>query len=284
MHGAAPDAAVRIAAHLGLTAHGFEHIPRPAKRRAAATEELRTLLQEFIHDEGGEVCDVVIAAFCAKFLPSLVAAYRAAPHHEGPYHHMLGCVMQNDYFAKFMRSPPGADLYAFYVDQILRQVHERKRKNRPITQFDTLKWLVCLLILATYAQEYKRHIPPLPEDVFTKLFGCLATGVSASTATIDIRAPTHPRVRPSAENVAFHERIMYHTRSVIEILRGGLEAQELRLGLTRRHAFNFYARQHAVAPTTRRECARCQTAVYCCKEHQREDWKWHKKRCFETAY
>lgn len=60
--------------------------------------------------------------FCARFLPSLVSAYKAALHVDSPYHRMLVGVSQSLYFAKFMRSPLGSDLYTFFVDEIVRQV------------------------------------------------------------------------------------------------------------------------------------------------------------------
>ncbi|KAJ7926682.1 hypothetical protein B0H13DRAFT_1861935 [Mycena leptocephala] len=37
--------------------------------------------------------------------------------------------------------------------------------------------------------------------------------------------------------------------------------------------FDRYAAQHDVKMTTRFECARCQTMAYCCKAHQKRDWR-----------
>jgi hypothetical protein len=58
-------------------------------------------------------------AFCAKYLPALVDAYKADPFPDGPYHCMLLAMLQNNYFAKYMRSPLGSELYNFFVTQVV---------------------------------------------------------------------------------------------------------------------------------------------------------------------
>jgi hypothetical protein len=51
-----------------------------------------------------------------------VASYKAEPCALGPHYRMLIAVLQSNYFAKFMRTPQGSELYAFFVDNIITSV------------------------------------------------------------------------------------------------------------------------------------------------------------------
>ncbi|KAJ7114165.1 hypothetical protein C8R43DRAFT_1138449 [Mycena crocata] len=108
-------------------------------------------------DSDGGIADTIIGAFCAKFLPSLVAAYKEAPRNQSPYHLMLSSVLQNDYFAKFMRSPIGADFYVFYVNRLVLS-DARRHKKHATSPFDTLVSVLDLLVLSSYAHDYKRSV------------------------------------------------------------------------------------------------------------------------------
>ncbi|KAJ6582728.1 hypothetical protein DFH09DRAFT_1309662 [Mycena vulgaris] len=94
MQNSPEDGAARIAAHLGLTATGFELIV--GKTYAVAILELRALCQEFVFADHEEdlASDIAIAPFCAEFLPALFAAYKAVLRPDGPYSYLLTSVMQ----------------------------------------------------------------------------------------------------------------------------------------------------------------------------------------------
>ncbi|KAF7337155.1 hypothetical protein MVEN_02153500 [Mycena venus] len=147
------------------------------------------------------------------------------------------------------------------------------------------------------AHEYKSHIQPLSNDLLEKLKDWLRTSAQLSLDVI------RPNGTPSSSNYRYHEKIFYNIVTVLNILDGQLKSEAMQLSLTRREVFDRYASKHEGKMTTRFECARCQTVAYCCKVHQKEDWRGkssfvflpalrnnsnllpgHKKRCFETTY
>ncbi|KAJ7686319.1 hypothetical protein B0H17DRAFT_1204368 [Mycena rosella] len=264
----AEEGAAKIAAHLGLTATGFELIP--PEKHADDTEELRELWSELMPGEFEDHTHPII------FLPSLVSAYKAAPSVDGPYHCMLVGVSQSLYFAKFMRSPLGSDLYSFYVDEILRTLC-KTCKNCP--SGEPTASIVGLLILATYAHEYKAQMQPLLEEASGQLKDWLRRTAHRSLETIRPKPGTPPC---RCQDCVYIERAFNNALTILNILDGRLKSEALQLSLTRRETFDRYAVKHEVKMTTRFECARCQTVTYCCKG--KEDWRVHKQQCFETAY
>ncbi|KAJ7144712.1 hypothetical protein C8R43DRAFT_1013851 [Mycena crocata] len=138
----AHEGAQRLAAHLGLTTTGVDLIP-PHKYEMA-TEELRTLMKDVTPPSDQEDNNKpVMSAFCTKFIPSLVTAYKQAPRTESPYALMLWWTTRNNYFAKLMRSPWGSDLYLINVNQLVSHAtSERKRKTSPATPLITLHALI----------------------------------------------------------------------------------------------------------------------------------------------
>ncbi|KAF7358675.1 hypothetical protein MSAN_01206500 [Mycena sanguinolenta] len=261
------EAAKKLAEVLGLTPTGFVRYKGPC---GEATDKLRDLWTALIPCEYEDPVDPIICAFCARFLPSLVSAYKDAPCEEGPYYCMLVAVLQSNYFAKYMRSPHGPDLYAFFVQQIISRKH-------PSTSISGL------LIFATYAHEYKSHIRPLPEDTVAQLKDWLRTKADESLEIIRSK-PSRPK-KDHSWAVRYHETILENIISVLNILDGRLRSEAKQLTLTRSVTFDGFAGEHEDSENlTRRECARCQTVAYCCRVHQKEDWGHHKQRCFETAY
>ncbi|KAJ6483664.1 hypothetical protein DFH09DRAFT_405073 [Mycena vulgaris] len=143
-----------------------------------------------------------------------------------------------------------------------------------------------LLILATYGHEYSRHLMPLPGTSLAQLNAFLVKNAGHSADAIGTRASTRPRVCPSAQDAIFHQvrlvrsptrtcmnicaprkRILQHSLTIVQILDGQLGSQVLRLSLTRRRrTLAHYPHLHSGETMPRRECARCQTVVYCCKE------------------
>ncbi|KAJ6492276.1 hypothetical protein C8R45DRAFT_990814 [Mycena sanguinolenta] len=264
----AEDAAEKLAELLGLTPTGFT---RYEGNCVVATDKLRNLWTARMPSEREDPTNPIVCAFCAKFLPSLVSAYKAVPTEEGPYHCMLLAVLQSNYFAKYMRSPHGPELYAFFVDEIIS-------RNHPSTS------VVGLLIFATYAHEYKSHIRPLPDETAAQLAQWLRIRAQESVEIIQLKS-SRRKTKVQLSVVEFHERILANMISVLNILDGRLKSEALQLTLTRRETFYRYAGEHEDSKSlTRRECARCQTVAYCCRVHQKEDWGHHKERCFETAY
>ncbi|KAJ7924276.1 hypothetical protein B0H13DRAFT_1978742, partial [Mycena leptocephala] len=121
----AEQAADKFAALLGLNQTPeteFESPPHEKSRCEDATEELCRLWGTLMPGEENPT-NPIICAFCAKYLPSLVASYKAEPCAFGPHYRMLVAVLQSNYFAKFMRTPQGSELYAFFVDNIITSNH-----------------------------------------------------------------------------------------------------------------------------------------------------------------
>ncbi|KAJ7784990.1 hypothetical protein DFH07DRAFT_763605 [Mycena maculata] len=114
------------------------------------------------------------------------------------------------------------------------------------------------------------------------------------------RRRTCAKARAQEVDVSFYERVLQNIISVLNILQGHLHDEALQLTLTRREMFDRYAVLHAnehehlreegdigddesaVAASKegkskdklhRLECGRCQTVAYCCKVHQKEDWR-----------
>ncbi|KAJ7765507.1 hypothetical protein DFH07DRAFT_955750 [Mycena maculata] len=291
----AEQAADKFAALLGLNQTPeieFELPPHEKSRCEDATEELCRLWGTLMPGEENPT-DPIICAFCAKYLPSLVASYKADPCAFGPHFRMLIAVLQSNYFAKFMRTPQGSEL------------------TTPPTS------IVGLLIFATYAHEYKLHIQPLSEDVRVRLddwlhatvahcLGFIQAADQSSPAAIPKtkakqgRRRARAKVRAQKADVSFYERILQNIISVLNILQGRLRDEALQLMLTRRETFDRYAVRHAnehehlreegdigddeidaaaskegksTDKLRRLECGRCQTVAYCCKVHQKEDWR-----------
>ncbi|KAK7039839.1 hypothetical protein R3P38DRAFT_2902138, partial [Favolaschia claudopus] len=283
----ARDSADRLAAHLGLTTTG-EFKLRKYKDCLIATDEMRQLFGDLVPGDSEEPSHPIVSAFCANYLPSLVNAYMENYCPEGPYHRLLVGILQSSYFAKYFRTPAGSDLYAFYVGNILLSTHEE-----PLSPFT-----VGLLILATYAHEYKAYIEPLPDHIVTQLKCwvreqgqksidflrpslCL---MSESEVLAQLSDDPEAEERMSSE-FDNHKRNLDMAISILNILDGRLKNEARQLTLTRGHVFERYAQMHKEKVTGRRsECVRCQTVAYCCREHQREDWTNHKERCFKTVY
>ncbi|KAJ7142771.1 hypothetical protein C8R44DRAFT_761075 [Mycena epipterygia] len=287
----AEEGAAKLAAHLGLTSTGFE-----LNTRADATEKLRDLWNEVMPSEFEDPTHPIVCLFCAKYLPSLVSAYKAVPSADGPYHAMLVGVAQSLYFAKFMRSPAGADLYPFYVEQVLKP-----RCWDCADPAETSAYVVGLLILTTYAYEYKSHMHPLSEAASAQLKDWLRATALRSLEVIRPRTGVTPASEAEEQaykyTYAINERLVHNAFTILNILAGRLKSEALQLSLTRRETFDRYASRHekdasagnegdvnAGVGVRRLECARCQTVAYCCRAHQKEDWGTHKKRCFATGY
>ncbi|KAJ6529476.1 hypothetical protein DFH09DRAFT_1185182 [Mycena vulgaris] len=284
------EGATKLAAHLGLTATGFE-----LNTFADATEKLRDIWNEVMPGEFEDPTDPIVCLFCAKYLPSLVSAYKAEPNPDGPYHAMLVGVAQSLYFAKFMRSPAGADLYQFYVEQVLKA----RYWDCESCASDMVSFVVGLLIFATYAYEYKTHIHPLSNATSAQLKDWVRTTALRSLEVVR-EMPVPPASEAEEERdytQEYNQRVVHNSLTILNILDGRLKSEALQLSLTRRETFDRYASRHekdapagnggdgnASVGVRRLECARCQTVAYCCRAHQKEDWRSHKKRCFETGY
>ncbi|KAJ6462282.1 hypothetical protein C8R47DRAFT_1158631 [Mycena vitilis] len=287
--GISPESgALRLAEHLGLTETGFTLIP--FEKGLEATEELRELWSTLMPGEVEDNSHPILGFFCARYLPSLVSAYKANPRVDNPYHAMLVGVSQSLYFAKFLRCPIGSDLYAFYVAQVLKPPYCLCAEDH--RTYHASMSIVGLLILATYAHEYKARMQQLSEEVEAQLTEWLSDTAQDALAEHHSGGKDKPL------------RIFNSAMVIIDILRGQLKSDALHLTLTRRLTFDRYAAKHdtdtdadtegtseagtVTKPkpkmTRRFECARCQTVAYCCRVHQKEDWRWHKTRCFETTY
>ncbi|KAJ7186345.1 Alpha/Beta hydrolase protein, partial [Mycena haematopus] len=265
----AEQAAAKLAALLGLTPTGFEVKHTSC---ADATQKLRDLWTGLMPCEGDDPTDPILCAFCAKFLPSLVSAYKASPCVEGPYHCMLLAVLQGNYFAKYMRTPLGSELYAFFANQVVIG-------NHPCES------VVGLKIFATYAHEYKGRMRPLSDDTLTRLKDWLRIKGEESLEVIRVESSQCDKGRSASPDVVFHKQTLSNIVSVLNIMDGRLKSEAMQLTLTRRETFDHYAEKHEDGKKlTRFECSRCQTVAYCCRVHQKEDWSRHKERCFETAY
>ncbi|KAJ7159757.1 hypothetical protein C8R46DRAFT_1354376, partial [Mycena filopes] len=269
----AEEGADRFAAYLGLSATGFG---LNEAFEPDATEELRDLWTELMTPgEGEEYHKPIISCFCATYLPSLVSAFKANPDPYGPYHAMLLGVAQSVYFAKFMRSPAGADLYPFYVEQVLMPQCWTCEDQMGVL----LRYIVGLMILSTYAHEYKTQMNPLSEATLVQFKGWLHD--RASHAAERMQVSDVPRSTSKQRNLLDPNGfVLEHSLSMLFHLDGKSSKAFKRLMLTRRATFYNYAVRHAEAiddaaidAMRRHECTRCQTVAYCCQRQE------HSKPC-----
>ncbi|KAJ7128813.1 hypothetical protein C8R43DRAFT_1027227 [Mycena crocata] len=215
----AQEGAEKLAAHLGLTTTAFDLIP--PQKYEVATAELRNISMEVstpLNEEVEDCNDPVMSAFCARFLPSLILAYKKAPRPESPYALMLYWTTQNDYFSKLMRSPWGSDLYVFHVDQLLAHASSvRKRKTSSTNAIPTLQDLSMTSTLRTFAEDYKWNIFPLSEDQHARLESWVENAARTSADAINpSKSLTRIRIRPGSNNYNFHERIQQNCTILLD--------------------------------------------------------------------
>ncbi|KAJ7882766.1 hypothetical protein B0H14DRAFT_3128736 [Mycena olivaceomarginata] len=87
------EAAAKFADVLGLAPTSFTRHEGPCED---ATDKLRDLWTALMPCEYEDPTDPIICAFCAKFLPSLISAYKTDPCVNGPHHWMLLAVLQSN--------------------------------------------------------------------------------------------------------------------------------------------------------------------------------------------
>ncbi|KAJ7431059.1 hypothetical protein B0H11DRAFT_2388743 [Mycena galericulata] len=257
-----------MAEALGLTtSQAFRRLP--SKQHAILINQLTATAAA--HED---VWPIVISNFCARFLPSLVAAYKTVPGTRGVYWLALLGAAPNQYFAKFMRGGLAPDLYVFYVNHLL----ETPSGSEGVREsFRLLRYLMI------YASLYPRAVDALPEKTEQQL------GLWISREEIK-RGDT---LRSRDYEIECHRDVEQWAYGLMQLLTGRMNTAQflhdqhtvvpwVTCNAAEEHCESDHG--HPLKERGRRECVRCQTVAYCSKEHQRVDWPQHKLYCFETNY
>ncbi|KAJ7778841.1 hypothetical protein DFH07DRAFT_541202 [Mycena maculata] len=276
-----------LAESLGLTtSRAFRHIP----------SEQHPILIKWLHKSSAGNEDIwphVISNVCARFLPSLVAAYKTMPATSGVYWFILVGAVPIAYFAKFMRGPLASDLYVFYVKHLLANI------TWTLENHDSLRESFRLLMyLMIYAALYPHTVDPLPARTKRKLAAWILASGHRSLDDLNARVAGQQHTKPHAAQckpceyaIECQSDIVRWAFRLLDLLSGKLSTVQflakmhiispwLACGAAQEHC----AQGHPLKDRRWRECGRCGAQAYCSREHQRLDWPEHRLGCFETNY
>ncbi|KAJ7660759.1 hypothetical protein DFH06DRAFT_379552 [Mycena polygramma] len=223
--------------------------------------------------------DILTASFSARFLPALVEAYKSVPYLFTSYAGMLRTLLDSGYFAKFMRSSLGRDLYVVHAERVAQLDVIVDMKN-----VDGMENSVAILVfLMVYSDHYHRNIEPLPQATKFKLIRVLQTVQRAYALELPKGTFKDGVERRRAEGVLRNagdaERFLVGQLTSDKML--GAVGQMMPWVTCGGYDTGCWAKGKQKG---RLGCARCETQTYCSKEHQKADWPVHKHCCFETAY
>ncbi|KAJ7176140.1 hypothetical protein C8R43DRAFT_554848 [Mycena crocata] len=199
-------------------------------------------------------------------------------------------MLRTPYFPKFMRTSEGPVLYRFYIEQL---EHIAWSRDDPTTFHRSL---MLLMELTLNMALFHANSDPLPRRACLKLNAWIYAGTQRSLKAFTVEVERAKREKRDWDRLRgspgwSHSEIAQCGSNLLSLLHGRLSPSEfmremrilapwLTCGAKREHC----ADGHPIKERGRRQCGRCGTVVYCCKEHQRLDWPGHKLRCFETNY
>ncbi|KAF9040379.1 hypothetical protein BDZ89DRAFT_1060469 [Hymenopellis radicata] len=263
--------ATKLAEDLGLTKDVF--VPVDAERDVVLTKQLTDLFTN--NDE--DTMEAIMSSFCARYLPALVSAYRAAKG-INIYTRLLRSVAEYGYFAKYMRAHPDAKTLLQFHAQLLLDADPLKWV-KIWEDTDTVTSLFKFLLV--YASHYPTHVDPIPEATqkeLTDLYGAVA----------------HFYYNEVQKNLGGFEgrrnSVMFQSAwDTQRALEGKMEMDKLLGAIGQMMPLVTCGAEQAGCWKKGKQpglaaCTRCRTTTYCSKAHQQLDWKRHKKVCFETVY
>ncbi|KAJ7482892.1 hypothetical protein B0H11DRAFT_2232266 [Mycena galericulata] len=120
--------------------------PTQSKLTLIKTYKARRLL-EVLNEEDQSA---VLSNFAARFLPSLVAAYKHIPGTPHAYDWILSKIslLATPYFAKFLRNPMGWDLYVFHAERLI-EMGIPSPKTLPLGIMEAILIFLQLMLYAT---------------------------------------------------------------------------------------------------------------------------------------
>ncbi|KAJ7452709.1 hypothetical protein B0H11DRAFT_1927263 [Mycena galericulata] len=178
-----------------------------------------------------------LCSFSSRFLPSLVAAYKSMPAADGAYAVMLRRTMNDPYFVKFIRSNMGAGLFVFHAQQAINTNGWR-----------TLVYLICPSQQVELTIE--RFAPVFAHRAATTYCGAFSL-VNFNLTLLSARRLLSEQLSLDDALIELHEYIPW-----VMCAACWHDGDEV-IMIKKRH---------------RLSCGRCLATVYCCAEHQADDW------------
>ncbi|OAX40319.1 hypothetical protein K503DRAFT_626483 [Rhizopogon vinicolor AM-OR11-026] len=194
---------------------------------------------------------VINSEFAAKYLPTLVDAYNAQDAAFSVPMRMLNTIGYLPYFARFLSTPAGSSMCA---TQAHRMVTASSDSVDPTCIVEECQFLSTLLALqgtnAVSDEDRQALLPKLRQWNRTyqkqQITRCLRQ-LEGDSETTAIARGLKKHVECSLNECGFEDCANTGTSKLLQ-------------------------------------CARCKTAVYCNRDHQKKAWSLHKTTCFPTVF
>ncbi|KAJ7468332.1 hypothetical protein B0H11DRAFT_1921197 [Mycena galericulata] len=266
-----------LAGALCLTAEGFQSMSTEQQKFADAY--VRCMKEAF-----GDCQDCAIRHcidnFAARFLPSLISAYKSWPGICSPYAAILFLLSSSPYLVRYIRKTG---------------------------QGTTL--------LSLCAHKMVQHPIPFTKDLYRDSAVLQSLSVMSHLLSLSLSNVSRKRLLKWMNRVSARSKIYYNddsvgglTQTAYKLMGEVAELNAISLRNRTAEADVFYIpwldcgshQKHCVndpclddeclhedplmLKNQRKQCSRCKATAYCSKEHQKLDWPLHKLFCFPTKY